>query len=70
MFQGEGTGSTTVDLSVARMNGFPFLLVDDMNRAWQGISDTAHHAGNTVAFLVADNFSLDVRIKCHQCLAP
>jgi hypothetical protein len=60
----------TVDLSVARMNGFPFLLVDDVDRVWQGIPDTAHHAGNAVAFLVADNFSLDVGIKCHRGLAP
>jgi hypothetical protein len=58
-----------VDLSVARMNSFPFLLVYDMNRVWQGICDTTHHAGNTVAFLVTDDFPLDVRIECHQCLA-
>jgi hypothetical protein len=60
----------TVDLSVARMNGFPFLLVNDVNCVWQWISDTTHHARNTIALFVMDNFSLDIRIECHQCLGP
>jgi hypothetical protein len=59
----------TVDLSIAGMNGFPLLLIDDVNCVWERISDATHHARNAIAFFVADDFPLDIRVERHQFLA-